>query len=62
MMNHLMFLLAMYGGSAPWDAVDRIFRHLFDALIPIGICVILPIIVITLSLRTRRITPTRFLR
>lgn len=50
MMNHLMFLLAL----APWDAVERIFRHLFDALIPIGICVILPIIVITLSLRTRR--------
>ena len=47
-------LLLAYGGSAPWDAVDRIFRHLFDALIPIGICVILPIIVITLSLRTRR--------
>lgn len=49
-----MLLLLAYGGSAPWDAVDRLFRHLFDALIPIGICVILPIIVITLAMRTRR--------
>lgn len=49
-----MMLLLTYGGSGAWDAVDRIFRHFFDALIPIGICVILPIIVITLSLRTRR--------
>ena len=47
-------LLLAYGGSAPWDAVDRIFVNLFEALIPIGICVILPIIVITLALRTRR--------
>ena len=52
MMNPLMLLA--YGGSAPWDAVDRIFMNLFQALIPIGICVILPIIVITLALRTRR--------
>jgi hypothetical protein len=50
MMNQLMMLL----WSTPWDAVDRIFRNLFQALIPIGICVILPIIVITLALRTRR--------
>ena len=49
-MNQLMMLL----WSTPWDAVDRIFRNLFQALIPIGICVILPIIVITLALRTRR--------
>ena len=47
-------LLTTYGGSAAWDAVARIFNHFFQALIPIGICVILPIIVITLALRTRR--------
>ena len=54
MMNPLMMLLTTYGGSAAWDAVARIFNHFFQALIPIGICVILPIIVITLALRTRR--------
>ena len=47
-------LLTTYGGSASWDAVARIFNRFFQALIPIGICVILPIIVITLALRTRR--------
>lgn len=47
-------MLLAYGGSAPWDAVDRIFMNFFQALTPIGICVILPIIVITLALRTRR--------
>ena len=29
-------------------------RSLIDALVPIGICVVLPIIVITLAMRTRR--------
>ena len=53
-MNPLMMLLTTYGGSAAWDAVARIFNHFFQSLIPIGICVILPIIVITLALRTRR--------
>ena len=50
----LTYLLTTYGGSAPWDATDRILNNLFNALIPIGICVILPIIVITVAMRTRR--------
>ena len=53
-MTNFMMLLTTYGGSAPWDAVARTFGNLFHALIPIGICVILPIIVVTLALRTRR--------
>ena len=53
-MTNFMMLLTTYGGSAPWDAVARTFGNLFQALIPIGICVILPIIVVTLALRTRR--------
>ena len=50
----MTLLLTTYGGSTPWDATDRILNNLFNALIPIGICVILPIIVITLAMRTRR--------
>ena len=53
MMTNLL-LFTEYVGSPGWDAVDRITNNLFQTLIPIGICVVLPIIIVAMIAKNRK--------